>query len=92
MQTVRIGDYCTGHGCYPSRKAETGSSNVFFNNIQVVRVNDLWEQHCCGDCHSGKQEIGSPNFKVNGLNVARVGDKIDCGSYAKTGSSNVGAN
>jgi uncharacterized Zn-binding protein involved in type VI secretion len=89
---VRLGDLCTGHGCYPARPNIEASDTVFVNGLGAHRVDDAWAIHCCGDCHDGLQETGSSTVYVNHKPVARIGDKITCGSYNATGSPNVFAN
>jgi uncharacterized Zn-binding protein involved in type VI secretion len=89
MPVHRLGDLCTGHGCYGSRPNAGASSNVFVNSLGVHRVGDPWEKHCCGGCHGGVQATGSPTVFVNKLPMARVGDSVSCGSSNKTGSGNV---
>jgi uncharacterized Zn-binding protein involved in type VI secretion len=85
---VRLGDMCSGHGCFPSRVSISASPDCLIGGIPVVRVGDLWEAHGCGVCgpHTGIQVSGSPNVLINGIPVARVGDSIDCGSTNLTGS------
>jgi len=87
---VRLGDICTGHGCYPARANISASSDVFVNGLGAHRVGDSWAVHCCGTpCHGSIQASGSGSVFVNGKAVARVGDSIACGSSNATGSSNV---
>ena len=89
-RVVRMGvDLCTGHGCYPSRVATSGSPDVLTNGIPTVRVGDSWESHGCPPpCvpHGSTQATGSPNTFANGRAVARIGDSIACGSSNKEGS------
>lgn len=87
--THRLGDICTGHGCYPPRPSVQGSSNVFVNGIPQVRQGDMYAVHCCKYCHSGSAAVGSPTVYVNGKQKHRIGDAVSCGSKAMTGSSNV---
>jgi len=88
---VRLGDICTGHGCYPARANISASSDVFVNGLGVHRVGDSWSAHSCPDTppHGSTQASGSGSVFVNGKAVARVGDSIACGSSNATGSSNV---
>jgi uncharacterized Zn-binding protein involved in type VI secretion len=86
----RLGDECTGHGCFPPRVNDQASSNVFVNGLGVHRVGDHWVTHCCDDhCHDSVAAEGSSSVFVNGMAVMRVGDKIACGSAVAQGSSNV---
>lgn len=90
---VRLGDTCTGHGCFPSRPNDQGSPNVFVNSIPAHRQSDHWVTHCCPPpCHDSNLAAGSPNVFVNNLQVGRIGDPVACGSACATGSPNVFAN
>lgn len=92
---VRLGDICTGHGCWPPRPNVSASGDVFTNNIGTHRVGDGWAPHCCCPIpavHASSQASGSPNVFVNNRAVARIGDSIACGSSNATGSGNVFAN
>ncbi len=87
---VRLGDKCSGHGCFPSRQNIEASNNVFINGRGVHRVGDNWATHCCGiPCHSGVASSGSSSVFVNGKPVCRIGDSISCGSTMATGSNDV---
>lgn len=88
---VRLGDICTGHGCFPSRNNVGASSNVIINGLGAHRVGDPWAAHCCpgSGCHGSIQASGSPNVITNGVPQARIGDNVACGSSNATGSSNV---
>lgn len=87
---VRLGDQCTGHGCFPPRVNDSASGNVFVNGIGAHRVGDHWVVHCCGiPCHDSSMAAGSGTVFVNGKALARVGDSVACGSAAAQGSSNV---
>lgn len=86
-------DICTGHSCWPPRKPDMGSPNVFCNDHPVVRLTDHWVTHCCTvkpfPCHDSDSATGSPNVFANDLPKCRVGDQIACGSSMATGSPNV---
>jgi uncharacterized Zn-binding protein involved in type VI secretion len=87
---VRLGDICTGHGCFPSRPNIGASPDTFTENLGSHRVSDPWASHCCGPpCHGGSQASGSPNVFVNELAFARIGDSISCGSANATGAITV---
>ena len=87
---VRLGDSCSGHGCYPSRVNDEGSPNVFVNGKPAHRVGDHWTTHCCGiPCHDGVASSGSSTVFVNGKAICRVGDSVSCGSTMAEGSPNV---
>jgi len=80
---VRLGDLCTGHGCFPSRPNDEASPDVFVNGIGVHRQGDHWATHCCPPpCHDGVLAAGSFTVFVNGKQIARVGDPVSCGSLA----------
>lgn len=88
----RLGDVCTGHGCFPSRPSTGASPNVFVNGIPVHRQGDSWAPHCCVTCHGSVLAAGSPNVFVNGMEIARIGDPVACGSAVATGSGDVFSN
>jgi uncharacterized Zn-binding protein involved in type VI secretion len=86
---VRLGDICTGHGCYPRRENIEGSNSVFANDIPFHCVGHAWAVHCCQSCHAGVLAAGSPNVFAEDKSVGRVGDAISCGSDCAEGSNNV---
>jgi len=87
---TRLGDVCSGHGCFPSRPNDQGSPNVFTNGISAHRLGDHWVTHCClASCHDSELAHGSSTVFINGLQASRIGDAIACGSTVATGSSNV---
>jgi len=87
---VRLGDKCSGHGCYPSRANDEGSPDVFVNGKPAHRLGDHWITHCCPPpCHDGVASSGSKTVFVNGKPAARIGDPINCGGAIITGSGNV---
>jgi uncharacterized Zn-binding protein involved in type VI secretion len=87
---VRLGDNCSGHGCYPARQNVQASNNVFVNGRGVHRLGDAWATHCCGvSCHDGTASSGSSTVFVNGKPICRVGDSVSCGSTMAEGSNNV---
>lgn len=86
----RLGDVCTGHGCFPPRSNISGSSNVFVNGKGWHRKGDGWKKHKCGKKkHSSTMGEGSSSVFVNSRAATRVGDPVKCGSAAATGSTNV---
>jgi uncharacterized Zn-binding protein involved in type VI secretion len=86
----RLGDVCSGHGCFPSRPNTSASPNVFVNGIPSHRQSDSWAVHCCPPpCHGGSLAAGSSTVYVNGLQKGRIGDPVSCGSSVASGSSNV---
>ena len=89
---ARLGDSCTGHGCWPSRANASGSPDVFINSRAAHRVGDPWPAHTCPsipETHGGTMAAGSPNVFVNGRPLARIGDPVSCGSSVATGSADV---
>jgi uncharacterized Zn-binding protein involved in type VI secretion len=87
---TRLGDKCTGHGCFPPRANTSASGNVFVNNIAAHRQSDAWATHCCGpSCHDSVLASGSGTVFVNNLQLARIGDPVACGSAIAAGSDNV---
>jgi uncharacterized Zn-binding protein involved in type VI secretion len=87
---TRLGDQCTGHGCFPPRPNVAASSDVFVNGIGAHRVGDGWATHCCGpSCHNSTAAAGSSTVFVNGRALMRIGDSIGCGSLVAQGSGNV---
>ena len=87
----RKGDSSVGHG-YPPMPCQTGSPNVYVNNKEVVRVQDVY-----GGSHSynssnhavGAAGVGSSTVFVNNLAVHRTGDAVNCGDVAGLGSPDV---
>jgi uncharacterized Zn-binding protein involved in type VI secretion len=88
----RLGDLCTGHGCWPTRPNSSASSDVFVNDVGSHRVGDLWQPHSCRTTHDGIAISGSPDVFVNDKPKVRVGDLIDCGSLVLSGSPDVETN
>jgi uncharacterized Zn-binding protein involved in type VI secretion len=87
---TRLGDFCSGHGCYPPRPNDEASSDVFVNGLGVHRLGDHWVVHCCqNDCHDGVAATGSPTVFVNGQPAVRIGDFVSCGSVSAQGSPRV---
>ena len=84
---ARLGDFCTGHDCWPPRQAISASSDTFIDGIPALRMGDKYDIHCCVTCHDGTVIGGSSSVFINGVPAARVGDAIDCGSQVATGSS-----
>lgn len=89
---TRVGDECTGHGCWPPRICDQGSPNVFANGLGVNRTGDHWIEHCCGPaCHDSisLETSGASSVFINGKAAMRIGDEIECGSVSAQGSPNV---
>ena len=87
---VRLGDVCSGHGCFPPRRGITISPNVFCESIPVHRLNDVLEPHCCPDngCHAGIYLANKTVFS-NSLSIQISGDPISCGSTSIISSGTV---
>lgn len=87
-----------------TQASNAGSSNVFANNIGVVRKDDVMKSHPHGDpCtpsainHAPPLDTYSPNVYANGKQIGRIGDHYDGDGTSQThqittGSSNVFAN
>lgn len=89
---ARLGDICTGHGCWPPRSNVQGSPDVFVNNLPWHRQGDAWAPHTCPDIpetHASVLANGSPTVFINGKQAGRVGDPVACGGLVATGSPNV---
>jgi uncharacterized Zn-binding protein involved in type VI secretion len=89
---TRLGDLCTGHGCWPSRPSVSGSPNVFVNGVAAHRQGDAWAAHTCPaipETHASVLASGSGTVFVNGKQLGRIGDPVACGSSVATGSPDV---
>lgn len=88
----RLGDNCTGHGCWPPRPSTGASPNVRVNGIAAHRQGDAWAAHTCPaipETHASVLAAGSTTVRVNGKQLARIGDPVACGSAVAQGSANV---
>lgn len=88
---ARMGDMCTGHGCWNPRPNDEGSPDVFINGVPAHRLGDHWTTHCCfgSMCHASALASGSGSVFVNGRPLGRIGDSVACGSAVAEGSPNV---
>ena len=89
---ARLGDVCTGHGCWPSRANSAASPDVFINGAGAHREADGWAAHTCPDIpetHASVLASGSSTVFVNGRQLGRIGDPVACGSTVATGSDDV---
>lgn len=89
---TRLGDTCTGHGCWPARSSSGGSADVRIDGIPVHRVGDGWSAHTCPaipETHASVLATGSPTVFANGHAVGRIGDAVACGSAVASGSATV---
>lgn len=88
----RLGDTCTGHGCWPPRPSTGASPNVRVNGIAAHRQGDAWAAHTCPaipETHASVLAAGSATVFANGKQLARIGDPVACGSSIAQGSANV---
>lgn len=88
----RLGDNCTGHGCWPSRPSTGASPTVFVNGIAAHRQGDAWAAHTCPtipQTHASVLAAGSATVFANGKQLARIGDPVACGGSVAQGSSSV---
>lgn len=87
---ARLGDLCSGHGCWPPRPNDEASSTVFVNGRGAHRQGDHWVTHCCfSSCHDSYLSGGSGTVFVEGKPLGRVGDAVACGSVVAQGSGDV---
>ena len=89
---TRLGDICTGHGCWPPRPSTGASADVFVNGKGAHRQGDDWAAHTCPaipETHASTLAAGSSTVYVNGRQLGRIGDPVACGSTVATGSGNV---
>ena len=89
---ARLGDICTGHGCWPPRPSTGGSPDVFADGIAVHRQGDAWAAHTCPaipETHASVLASGSATVFANSLQFGRIGDPVACGSAVAQGSSTV---
>jgi len=88
----RLGDWCTGHCCFPPRPNIQGSPDVYANGIPVHRQGDAWLVHACPKtAHAGTLSRGSSTVNANGKGISRVGDPVSCGSAVCEYSPDVNA-
>ncbi len=86
----RVGDVCSGHGCWGPRPSSESSANVIVNGRGVMVVGHRFVTHCCGGhCHDGVAAGGSSKLVSNGRAAFRNGDPISCGSRGANGALNV---
>lgn len=89
LGNVRLGiDSTTGHGCFPSTRAATGSLTCFVDQIAIVRLTDKYIPHCCPNmgCHSPVATVGSLSVYVDQLKQQRITDGMGCGDKCYGGS------
>lgn len=82
--------------CQGGTATAAGSSDVFVNDIGVVRKGDSVESHTFAPpacpSHAPGLVSFSANVFANSLNLGRLGDSYGCGATISSGSSNVFAN
>lgn len=89
---TRLGDACTGHGCWPPRPSTGASPDVYVNGIAAHRQGDAWAAHTCPsipETHGSVLGSGSSTVFCNGLQLGRIGDPVACGSTVAAGSADV---
>ena len=87
---TRLGDQCTGHGCFPARPSTSAAASVFVNGIAMHRVVFVCFSFFCGPaCHASVLAEGSSSVFAEGQAVGRIGDPVACGSSVAEGSPNV---
>lgn len=89
---TRLGDSCTGHGCWPPRPSNGASPDVYANGIAVHRQGDGWAPHTCPsipETHASVLASGSSTVYANGKQLGRIGDPVACGSTVAAGSGDV---
>lgn len=87
---ARVGDISTGHDGFSPRPIITGSNNVFLNGLPVVRLGDVWQNHCSNSsCHTCNQVTASNTTFINGRGVVTKGMATGCGDSVATSSNNV---
>lgn len=68
-----------------------GSSDVFCNNIGVVRIGDKVKRHKKPGCEEHEPPLvkASKSVFANAKGLARIGDEYGCKARIETGSQNV---
>lgn len=79
--------------CQGATATDAGSSNVFVNNIGVVREGDTVESHTHSPPACPSHAPGLVSFSgtvyANNKHLGRLGDTYGCGASISSGSSNV---
>ena len=74
----------------PPTNPITCSTDVFVSGAGVLRLGDLWLEHCkVSDCHEPMIVSASKDVFVNGRGVARAYDALSCGDFIATGDERV---
>lgn len=87
----RLGDICSGHGCFPPTPIVAGSGNVSVNGRPLARQGDPVVAHGCKDCSPHARAIagGAGSVLINGRPCARITDAVSCGGKVTAGSADV---
>ncbi len=66
-QVTRLGDMCTGHGCFSSKPSISSSSNFFSNAIPVMQAGDVYALYGCRSCvpHPGELAVSLSSIFLN---------------------------
>lgn len=79
--------------CQPMTQTNECSSDVFVNNIGVVRKGDKVMPHTYNPPQCPLHDPGLSSYSssvfINGKNAGRLGDKYACNAKIITGSDNV---
>lgn len=89
-------DVVSIHECGVNPRTDSGSPNVFVNNISAHRFGDTNTPHpyvpvIC-PLHATTINLASPNVFVNNRGIARLGDTYTCGIQVITASKNIFVN
>lgn len=87
---TRLGDLCTGHGCWPPRPSIEGEARFTSTGIPVHLQSQAWAPHTCPaipETHASVLAVGAPRFTVGGRQLGRIGDPVACGSMVATGEA-----
>jgi uncharacterized Zn-binding protein involved in type VI secretion len=75
-------DLTTGHSVYDPTTFQSGSENVFVNNLPVVRQSDPIDPHP----HDGGAVGNQGGVMANNLPIQHVTNEVDCGDHSAEGS------
>ncbi|SHO55211.1 PAAR domain-containing protein [Vibrio quintilis] len=94
-KAARLGDNCSGHGCFPATPIVAGSPDVSINGKPAACKGDTVLLHACPcpqmphGVHGRSISAGSSNVSINGKPAARINDAIGCGGSVAAGSGDV---
>lgn len=90
---VRVGDWNSGHGCWPPSPAILGTApTVFVNGLQPIMNGDMFLVHACPmppNAHVPHGIATTATVFFDGNRPCQIGDPTDCAAVIITGSSNV---